>query len=112
MRLTTIFAVVVGVCGLAGGTGCATMKKAEAEVETAVKKDPNALKGAEDEALLGAAKIELGKCAKCKGHNFDVTVKGGVATLTGTGPADAKAAAETAVKVPGVTKVTNSITVK
>jgi osmotically-inducible protein OsmY len=112
MRLTRIFVLVVGVAGLVGGTGCATMKKAEQEVEAEIKKNPNALKGAEDDALLAAAKVELSKNAKTKGHNFDVSVKGGVVTLKGTGPADAKAEAEKAVKVPGVSKVDNQITVK
>jgi osmotically-inducible protein OsmY len=110
MRLTTIFAVLVGVCGLVGGSGCATMKKAEAEVESEVKKNPNALKGAEDEALMAAVKVELGKDAKTKSHNFDVAVKAGVVTLKGTGPADAKAQAEKLAKgVPGVSKVENQI---
>ena len=36
----------------------------------------------------------------------------GVVTLKGTGPADAKAEAEKAVKVPGVSKVDNQIVVK
>ncbi len=111
MRFTTIF-TVLGVCGLLAGTGCATVQKVEKEVQSEVKKNPNALKGMEDDALLAAAKVELGKNAKTKGHNFDVSVKAGVVTLKGTGPADAKAEAEKAVKVPGVTKVENQIVVK
>jgi osmotically-inducible protein OsmY len=112
MRLTTIFAVLVGVCALSGGSGCATMKKAEAEVQAEVKNNPNAVKGAEDDVILAAVKVELGKDAKTKPHNFNATVKGGVVTLTGTGPADAKAQAEKVAKVPGATSVTNQIVVK
>jgi osmotically-inducible protein OsmY len=39
-------------------------------------------------------------------------VKDGVVTLTGNGPAAAKAEAEKIVKVPGVSKVVNQIVVR
>jgi osmotically-inducible protein OsmY len=111
MRALTI-GMVLGVSGLLAATGCASVQKVEGEVQTEMKKNPNALKGAEDGALLVAAKAELAKNDKTKSHGFDVAVKGGVVTLKGTGPADAKAEAEKAVKVPGVSKVDNQIVVK
>jgi osmotically-inducible protein OsmY len=107
MRFSTIF-TVLGVCCALGGTGCASVQKMEKQVQDEVKKNP----AVADEALTVAAKAELAKNAKTKGAGFDVSVKGGVATLTGSGPADAKAEAEKAIKVPGVTKVTNNIVVK
>lgn len=111
MRVRMI-GLVIGAAALLSATGCASVQKVEGEVQAELKKNPNALKGAEDGALTVAAKAELAKSDKTKSHNFDVTVKGGVVTLKGTGPADAKAEAEKIVKVPGVTKVENQIVVK
>src|SRR5262249_51814479 len=101
----TRIGMVLGACGLLAVTGCAS-------AETEVKKDPNALRGGEDGALLSAARAERAKNEKTKPHEFDVSVKDGVVPLTGTGPADAKAEAEKIVKVPGVSKVVNQIVVK
>jgi osmotically-inducible protein OsmY len=101
----TRIGMVLGACGLLAVTGCAS---ADAEL----KKDPNAVKEAEDGALLVAAKAELAKNETTKPHDFAVSVKDGVVTLTGTGPAAAKAEAEKIVKVPGVSKVVNQIVVR
>jgi osmotically-inducible protein OsmY len=105
MRSTTIFSML-GTCALLSATACGAVQKVEAEV----KSNPSVMKGAEDDSLTAAAKVELGKNPKTKG--FSVSVKGGVATVSGTGPADAKAEAEKTAKVPGVTSVKNEIVVK
>ncbi len=108
MRRSTIV-TLLGVCGLLAATGCGAAQKVEAEV----KSNPGMVKGAEDDALVASVKVELGKNAKTKSHNFDVAVSGGVVTLKGSGPADAKAEAESVVKgMPGSPKVVNQITVK
>jgi osmotically-inducible protein OsmY len=101
----TRIGMVLGACGLLAVTGCGS-------ADTELKKDPNALKAADDGALLVAAKAELAKNEKTKPHDFDVSVKDGVVTLTGTGSASAKAEAEKIVKVPGVSKVVNQIVVR
>ena len=101
----TRIGMVLGACGLLAVTGCAS-------TESELKKDPNALKEREDGALLVAAKAELAKNEQTKPHDFDVSVKDGVVTLTGTGPVNAKAEAEKIVKVPGVIKVVNQIVVR
>lgn len=150
MRFSTVW-LVLGVCGLLAGTGCATMKEAEKKAEAGLKdvkiedikkdiaevkgekgdakkpdaaahKDEGAHKGdahkadaaaSGDGALTGHVKTGLAGNAKTKTHGFNVEVKGGVATLTGSGPADAKAEAEKVAKgISGVTSVENHITVK
>jgi osmotically-inducible protein OsmY len=104
MRFMTMF----GVAAMVALFGCAEVQKDVKAVESKV----GGAKGMEDDALLAAVKVELGKDAKTKPHNFNATVKGGVVTLTGSGPADAKAQAEKVAKVPGVTSITNQIVVK
>lgn len=110
MRATTMLAVLAG--GLLTLGGCATVQNIEKKAEAEVKAHPEALKSGEDGALTVAVKAELAKNAKTKPHNLDVAVKGGVVTLKGSAPADVKAEAEKAAKVPGVSKVENQITVK
>jgi osmotically-inducible protein OsmY len=125
MRLSMIW-IGLGVCGLVAGTGCADMKKAETEA-AADAKNVNAadlkgdlaaikkgdVKSLGDDALTVQVKTALGKDDKTKGAGFTVAVKGGVATLTGSGSADAKAQAEKVAKgVTGVGSVTNHITAK
>jgi osmotically-inducible protein OsmY len=102
MRFSTIL-MVCGACSLLGATGCASVQKMEKEAQAEVGKNPAVMKGAEDEAATVAAKAEIGKNAKAKG--VDVSVKAGVATLSGATP-EARAEAEKSIKsVPGVTKV-------
>jgi osmotically-inducible protein OsmY len=102
MRYTKILTALAA-CTLLAATGCASVQKVEAEV----KSNPNALKGAEDDALLVTVKAALEKNPKTRG--VSASVKGGVVTLTGSGGADVKAEAEKTAKVPGVSSVTNNI---
>jgi osmotically-inducible protein OsmY len=101
----TRIGMVLGACGLLMVTGCGS-------ADTALKNDPNAVKAVDDGALLVAAKAELAKNELTKPYDFDVSVKDGVVTLTGTGPLNAKAEAERIVKVAGVSKVVNQIVVR
>jgi osmotically-inducible protein OsmY len=125
MRLSMIW-VGLGLCGLVAGTGCADVKKVETEAAadtkgvdpSHLKDDLNAIKKGDiktvgDDAVSVQVKNALGKDAKTKGANFNVAVKGGVVTLTGSGSADSKAQAEHLAKgVTGVSSVTNQITAK
>jgi hyperosmotically inducible protein len=125
MRLSMI-GMVLGVCGLLAGAGCADMKKAESSVEAEAKNvntsnlkgDLEAIKKGDvkavgDDALTTHVKTQLAADPTTKPANFTVAVKGGVVTLTGTGSAAAKTQAEKVAKgVTGVSSVTNQITVK
>ena len=130
MRLSMI-GMGLGLCGLLAVAGCSAAQKAEmskvasaAEAEgknvntSNLKGDLEALKKGDvkavgDDAIAAHVKTELGKDNTTKSANFNVAVKGGVVTLTGSGSAAAKTQAEKVAKgVPGVSSVTNQITAK